>query len=282
MIPDEDDIRYMLAGLADVDPQTRAVTAGDVASRPTGDGRVSAALARLLGDATAVRLMAPSLHGELRVGAAAALAAERRAAGDLEPVRVRCAPAVVCRDAATFERLRPQLDERDLALRAPVDWADLIVRVPSDDTVPVVARPAGGPADGGDFVAALDTGALEDRVVVLQVLMQSPTGDAAIRGAVERRLDDRSIARLLIPARYGELRLLAAAALAAERHAAGERAPVELRAPPLLSGEALTALARQAGLPEARAIEQYARLRDRGLLAERRFEIGFPAELAWL
>jgi hypothetical protein len=56
---------------------------------------------------------------------------------------------------------------------------------------------------------------------VLKVLIEDPTGDERIRAAVEELLDDRTPCVVMIPIRYGEVRWLAAHALAAERRAAG-------------------------------------------------------------
>jgi hypothetical protein len=135
--------------------------------------------------------------------------------------------------------------------------------------------------DIAHLVASLQSESTEERVTVLQVLTQAPTGDVRVCRAVEALLNDQTIHRLLIPIRFGEVRLLAAAALAAERRVSGDRSPVVVCSTPLLSVDEIGVLARQAGLPHANARDQYARLRDRGLIQEREYTIEDPSQLGW-
>jgi hypothetical protein len=120
-----------------------------------------------------------------------------------------------------------------------------------------------------------DLGAADprDRVAVLQVLVEDPTGDARIRAAVEALLADRTVTMLMIPPAYGEVRWLAALALSAELHAIREPDLVPLPAAVApVSGPELSQLAIEHLGPQARhwTREQcYERLRDAGVLIAR-------------
>jgi hypothetical protein len=119
------------------------------------------------------------------------------------------------------------------------------------------------------------------QALALRELAQRPTGDIAVREAVERLLGDDTPCVLQIPYRFGELRLLAAAALAAERSASGVRTAVVLRTIRPLDADQLEQ-ARQAsgvGMPEGSnalviQLQLFATLRNRGLLQQ--IDVEFP------
>jgi hypothetical protein len=123
---------------------------------------------------------------------------------------------------------------------------------------------------------ALRTGSLEDRVFALQTIARAPTGDAVVRSAIEPLLDDVSPCVLQIPYRFGELRYLAAAALVAERCAAGDGEPLLLRCTAPLTADELAQRWSAAELPENSGcrdptelqLEWFAVLRNHQLLAK--------------
>lgn len=113
------------------------------------------------------------------------------------------------------------------------------------------------------ILAELD-GDTEARVAMLKELAEFPTGDGAVRAAVGRLLDDGSVCILHIPF-VGEVRWLAAHALAAERGAAGMTEAVRLaQAARPLEDWRLAMLAAEAfgaGAERMPLLERYARLR---------------------
>jgi hypothetical protein len=126
------------------------------------------------------------------------------------------------------------------------------------------------PDDINEVLAMLASGIPQDRGSMLQVLAESPTGEAAIRDAILPLLEDRAICVTPPPLRFLEVRRLAAQALAAERARAGITEPVTLLgAAPILDMGAIGLLADQhLGPDSARwsAGRCYRALRDTGLL----------------
>lgn len=128
--------------------------------------------------------------------------------------------------------------------------------------------------DYHDLAAALAHAEAAERASALAACLQAPTGDPRLRPLIERLLDDRTPVIVSAPFRYGELRWLAAHALAGERAAAGVRDPVEIpdALPPLGTAELLRA-AEAAGVPVAAGAEgllsAFGALRERGLLSRR-------------
>ena len=92
---------------------------------------------------------------------------------------------------------------------------------------------------------------VQDRVAVLKVLVEDPTGDARILAALEALLQDRSACLLALPRVYGELRWLAAQALVRELEQAGAERELHLTAVPApLTAADLAHRAAAAGLHE--------------------------------
>lgn len=109
---------------------------------------------------------------------------------------------------------------------------------------------------------------VQDRVAVLKVLVDDPTGDARIAAALEPLLDDRSPCRLALPPTYGELRWLAAHALVRELEKAGVQRRLLIPAVPVpVAAPELARRAAAAGLPERLPpLHCFERLRGDGLL----------------
>lgn len=122
-----------------------------------------------------------------------------------------------------------------------------------------------------EILQALEHPAVEDKVGMLRIVAEDPTGSARVAEAVTRLLEDRSAAVLSIPYQVGEVRWAAAYALRAERRALGRTEPVVLAdVPTPVSTAALGALARSAGLPvlpgTAGLLATFEALRERTLL----------------
>lgn len=134
------------------------------------------------------------------------------------------------------------------------------------------------PHDGSDgeiplLLADLASSDVQDRVAVLKVLVEDPTGDPRVAAAIEPLLEDRTPCVLTNPPSYGELRWLAAHALTAERFAGGQPQDVLLRdaiAP--MNAEQLAMIARQVlGAPgdRMRALQQFQALAQAQALPRR-------------
>jgi hypothetical protein len=199
--------------------------------------------------------------------------------------------------------------EEELELRFPVDLAALAAawrpsvalqqdHGPATSADPVAGPDARSPAtvraateeDVRYYLDVLTRGERDDRVFALRNLAGAPTGDARVRLALEPLLADTTPCVLQIPYRFGELRLLAGAALAAERWAAGDEQPVRLRCVAPLTPDELEALRYAAGapLPPPRTdpieqqLELFALLRDRRLMPELELELRHPVQIGWL
>jgi hypothetical protein len=126
------------------------------------------------------------------------------------------------------------------------------------------------------LVAMLRSDQTGTRVAVLQTLLVSPWLEPPVVEAIEDLLGDRQVAVLSIPYSYGEIRYLAAEALAASRAAARRMADVVILDPGYrsLSPRRLSELVSAAD-PSVRrlgSLEQYAWLRDHGRLEAKRLE----------
>lgn len=80
-----------------------------------------------------------------------------------------------------------------------------------------------------EVLAALRSPEVEERAAMLKDLLHNPTGDVQVRAAVEALLEDHAPCVVQIPLRIGEVRWLAARALAAERSAGGVAEPVVVK-----------------------------------------------------
>ncbi len=113
----------------------------------------------------------------------------------------------------------------------------------------------------------------ESRYYILLVLLGAPTGDARVRAAIERLIEDRTTCPAQPPAFCTEVRWYVANALAAEREHAGivERISLDDVIPPLDVGT-IVGLAEQAyGDDRPRKVEQcFERLRGDARLPTQR------------
>lgn len=126
------------------------------------------------------------------------------------------------------------------------------------------------------LVAMLRSDQVGQRVAVLRTLLVSPRLEPPVVEAIEHLLGDHQVAILSIPYSYGEVRYLAAEALAAARAAAKRMADVVILDPGYrsLSSRRLSELVGAAD-PSVRrlgSLEQYAWLRDHGRLEAKRLE----------
>jgi hypothetical protein len=126
----------------------------------------------------------------------------------------------------------------------------------------------------GEFLTELSNDDAEQRVIALRVLARNPGGDPRLLPQLRELLADRTVTVLWIPFEYGEVRWMAAEALAAEYRAAGIDEPVVLDdAPYPLDSGSINALANKAGVDlkgVPGAAHRFAALRDRGLLPVRK------------
>lgn len=121
------------------------------------------------------------------------------------------------------------------------------------------------------------------RCAMLRVLWDDPAADARILPYLERLLYDKTPCLLAIPYRFGEIRWLAAHALAAERAALGIMKPVRLRnvVPPLDTGgvvnhEDKAGIDGRGGVEGV--LENFAILNDRGYLPRHDVELSYWIE----
>jgi hypothetical protein len=123
-------------------------------------------------------------------------------------------------------------------------------------------------------------GDVEERAAMLKELAASPTGDDEVRAAVEGLLSDETPCIVAIPPAVGEVRWLAAHALAAECGAAGIAGTVRLAkvVRPLEDwrlAQIAAAAYGDAGL-RLSPFERLARLRQDGGLAVTELEVAIP------
>lgn len=121
------------------------------------------------------------------------------------------------------------------------------------------------------FAECLRSKDTKERIFALQRRRDVPSGDPRVLPLLEGALEDRTIAMIGRPPMFGELRVLAAQALAAERKAQGIEDPVGLGpVPQPLSSDELARLADQHGVRthggETGLAMRYRILRDRRLL----------------
>lgn len=89
------------------------------------------------------------------------------------------------------------------------------------------------------------------RANTLRGIVAEPLADARVLAACEKLLDDRTITLLSIPYQFGEIRWVAAGAVAAVRGALGMKEPVVVTGVfPPCSTDAVEKLVREAGLPD--------------------------------
>lgn len=229
-----EEIDSILASLDGRDGDERDAVLSSLAKHPVGDTRVIERVERMLADTSIIDYV-PGVYGacaERRLVAALALAACRRAAGDVSPVVVQARPAVEGASRDSYQRAieRGLLAERDFVLLAPVPLETYLAKIewPAPVAAPAYTNDPAKPA-------TLREGDVAARVALLQVFATNPSGDPEMRAAVEQLLTDRTLTALTIPHRYGELGILAAHALAAEQHARGDDTPVRFLAPPLVA-----------------------------------------------
>lgn len=120
---------------------------------------------------------------------------------------------------------------------------------------------------------------IEKRVAALKAHSRHPSGEPAVLPFLEAMLNDNRPHILMFPIRYGEVRWLAAEAVAAERKIQGITESVHLpKAIPLLSHEDLFAIAIDADVPLYDEWQEiYVRLRELELLPN--YDIDFEPQL---
>jgi hypothetical protein len=136
----------------------------------------------------------------------------------------------------------------------------------------------------------LANGTTAERGLTLRDLAQHPTGDPRVVAAIEARLLDVEPVLLQIPLLYGEVRLLAAAALAAERSTAARPGHVQVQAVRPMTGMQIEQREKDVGIsgptgisdPVEAVLARWRRLRDHGALREETMMIGYPAHLSFL
>jgi hypothetical protein len=288
------------AGLS-IPGQARIWALEQLAYEPTGDPEVANALEAILDDRSPCRMEVHYI-GETRLLAAIALVAERGG-----PVHIRTAGPIRAGDLITIlenadlpwpqvadensdsalvafdvARRNGLLPEREFELALPIDVAAIALpsRSAPEEPKQMLESPtspsiAATEDDISAYLGWLTHGSLDDRVFALQELIRRPTGNPKIREALDPLLNDLSPCVFQIPYRFGELRYLAARALAAERSFAGDRRKVRLRcAAPLTVDELARAagIAQISGAHSGNAIENqlglFAELRAGGLLPE--------------
>ncbi|GAA1998284.1 hypothetical protein GCM10009777_39470 [Microbacterium pumilum] len=272
-IYDAAELALIRSGLEDPDPVERASTAGLLLAQPTTDDQVRERLRRLLSDQSVVDFPSPAVAGELRLLAGLALAVAAEAAGEPGEVRLRAAPPVV----------RPWvlLPEREYVLRGRTLIDELLEELPAPERWEPI-RPIEAADAWEEDLFSKDAAVL---VNALKTVRDAPTGEPRVVATLEGLLNDRRIAALTIPYRFGEIRVLAAAALAAERADTGDARPVRLKeCPPLLGTDDLWKLAEAHRIDTSIRSEPelYAALRDAGALPLTDLELTAPAYLGWL
>jgi hypothetical protein len=125
------------------------------------------------------------------------------------------------------------------------------------------------------LLADLESPQPEDRVYALRCLAGLPLADARILSAAESLLTDETLTVLSIPYTFGEVRWVAAAAVASLRGALNRSDDVRLTDVPIpLTPDTLGALAEAVGLTDMRggiegSLDAVARLRTLGQLPRR-------------
>lgn len=130
-------------------------------------------------------------------------------------------------------------------------------------------------ANIGKLLMRLESQNPRDRANVLRALATAPLADHRLLTAAERLLTDETLTLLSVPYVFGEVRCLAADAVAALRSALHSPDEVRLvQVPVSLSSDKIGALAREAGLEYAvggieGSLEMLHRLRELGLVPRR-------------
>ena len=270
---DPHELALIRGGLEDPDPTERAATAGLLLRQPTTDHQVRERLRRLLSDRSVVAFPVPGVQGELRLLAGLALAVAARVAGEGEAVRLRAAPAM-------HGRWVP-LPERDLVLTGHTAVRELLEEPPVTER-PQPVRPVEAEDAWREGLVSADRAS---RVAALKTVRDAPTGERGVVTTLEGMLDDRRIAALTIPYRFGEIRIMAGAALAAERAGIGDPRPVRLKGcPALLGTDEIWTLAEAHGIDTTGRSEPevYAALREAGVLPLADLELTGRTYLGWL
>lgn len=134
-----------------------------------------------------------------------------------------------------------------------------------------------------EIIEELTNNEVSMKSAMLKVLWDDPAADARILPYLERLLYDKTPCLLAIPYRFGEIRWLAAHALAAERAALGIMKPVRLRnvVPPLdtagvVSHEDKAGINGRGGVEGV--LESFAILNEKGYLPRYDLELSYWME----
>lgn len=284
---------------------------------PSVDPRVVAALEGLTDDQRPCRLQVPLRYGPVALLAELVLARTRAALGmdprafiwspppltateiERREVAAGLPPLSMAHDPdapnavvlARYQRLRDHgaLDEEGHAIDHHTAISDLAP--PEPEWNAPAARPDAAverAPDPAALLAGIAAGG-ERRAWALEDVLAEPLDDDALLAAVTQALDDRTPCSI-DGAHVGEIRLLAAATLAALRHRRGEPMPVDATFTPPMSTQALMDARRAhpdgATAPRSDDFDErhrlFAWLRERGVLPQVRRTLHHPVDLAAL
>lgn len=297
-------------------PEERAVALRVLAGEPSHDPAVLDAITSLLYDDAPAVLQVPLRFGPIGLLAARARAAELRAAGANDNVRFRSTPPVTATHIVAYEARAglPPIEQRydpsqphrvmlarytrlcELGVLQPDEYVIDAATSLDDLTPPPVELPnapapvpptgeASAPTSHAASVLQrlLDGG--EPRIWALEDLAHEPIDEPAVVAAVGAALGDRTPC-MLDGAYVGEVRLLAAVALAALRAVALDITPLRARfVPPTSLGYLLTlmeSITDPDAPPSSDPLACFAWLCTRGVLREVEHTLRHPVDMAAL
>ena len=301
---------------------TRVWALEELIHAPAADPDITTELRSALHDTTPCRIDQYYV-GETRLLAGLAMAAEKWTTGDEGPVNIRCirplqisylmtlleevnmpwpetsedADAAIA--AFTLANTLGLLDESDLQLTFETNIEEIALKDQSsnyndepstDDEQQTSSTHSASEEDVQFYIDVLTHGDREARSNALQTLMQVPTRDDRVVDAILPLLDDTTPTLLQIPYMFGEVRLLAAAALAAERSARDDENPVEIRSKAPVKTDQLEEkrlalklpVPAHAGDPIEGQLALFALLRDHGALPDVDFKLRHPVYFSFL
>lgn len=300
---------------------TRVWALEELIHAPADDPDIRTELHSALHDTTPCRIDQYYV-GETRLLAGLAMAAENRTTGDAMPIHIRCIrplhisylmtlletvnmpwpktdgasdPVIA---AFTLANTLGLFEESDLHLRFETNIEDIALTDEStnfsDERFSEGERPTSNTRNVSEedvqfYIDSLTQGDREARSIALQNLMQGATNDDSVVDAILPLLEDTTPTLLQIPYMFGELCLLAAAALAAERAARGDERAVEIRCKaPMTTNQleekrlALQITPTNTGDPIDSQLALFSLLRDHGSLPDVTFKLQHPVYFSFL